>query len=195
MVILPPPRFRGPLFLPPTARRSSAGFTLVEIMIAIGIVAMVMAWGVPSVFRVLKKDSMRQAVSDVMEACSHARARAILQGVPMELVIRADDGLLTVQPAPQREEASAAADPQPVAGEPTVDVPSKPFDAHLPNNIGVELLDVNFRDMMQADEARVRFFPNGTCDEFTIVLRSDTGGVRKISLEIVTSLAEMEVIR
>ena len=38
--------------------------------------------------------------------------------------------------------------------------------------------------------ARVRFFPNGTCDEMTIVLHSpDNGEWHKIALEVTTSLA------
>jgi hypothetical protein len=39
----------------------------------------------------------------------------------------------------------------------------------------------------------VRFFPNGTCDEMTLVLRSDKNEWRTISLEVTTGLASVEV--
>jgi len=58
------------------------GFTLIEIMIVVGIAALVMATAVPFIQNTLRKDPLRQAVSDVTEACSHARARAIFSGTP-----------------------------------------------------------------------------------------------------------------
>ena len=57
------------------------------------------------------------------------------------------------------------------------------------------MLDVNLMDQMEAPEARVRFFPNGTCDEFTLVLRSEKGEMRKITLESTTGLWDVEVLR
>src|SRR5438067_789553 len=41
-------------------------------------------------------ESMRKAVTDVMEACSHARARAILDGVQTDLVIYPSAGRFEV---------------------------------------------------------------------------------------------------
>ena len=93
------------------ARARHAGFTLIEIMIVIGIIGIVLAMGAPPFVRMLQKDSLRQAVGDITEACSRARAAAILQGEATELVIRAADGQLTVAPAPDtRMEAGGAID-------------------------------------------------------------------------------------
>ena len=47
----------------------------------------------------------------------------------------------------------------------------------------------------QATEARVRFFSNGTSDELTLVLQSDKGEMRKITLEPMTGHAEVEILR
>jgi hypothetical protein len=41
----------------------------------------------------------------------------------------------------------------------------------------------------------VRFHPNSTSDEFTVVLRSDQEEWRKVSLEVTTALADMAVVR
>jgi hypothetical protein len=56
------------------------------------------------------------------------------------------------------------------------------------------LLDINklqheFRD---DDEATIRFFPDGTCDELSLVLVSDQNERREITLEITTGLASVE---
>jgi hypothetical protein len=167
-------------------------------MVALGIIALFLSWGVPSVMRHLRKDPFRQTISDLVEACSHARARAILTGQPMQLVIRAEDGAITVEPLPEQEGqpetgAGHAGPPKPRPERKGDVLP--PLNSHLADTVAVELLDVNFRDFMQQDEAQVRFFPNGTCDEFTVVLRSQDNVRAKISLDVVTSTAEVEDIR
>lgn len=167
-------------------RPSRGAFTLIEIMIVVGMIAIIMAWGLPSFVHTLQKDPMRQAVSDMMEGLSHARAQAILSGTPSEFVIRAEGGQLAVQ------QVGGVGSGQTVAG--TTGGHSG-FSARLSDDIAIEMLDVNFHDMMQAGEAHVRFHPNGTSDEFTIVLRSLAGEWRKISLEVTTGLADWEVIK
>src|SRR5438046_5050138 len=66
-------------------------FTLIELMVVVAIMAIVMTIAIPTIYQQLHPESMRKAVSDVMEACSHARARAILEGVQTDLVIRPGD--------------------------------------------------------------------------------------------------------
>jgi hypothetical protein len=56
------------------------------------------------------------------------------------------------------------------------------------------MLDINLLEYKDADEARVRFFPNGTSDEMTLVLH-DGDQYRKITLEVTTGLASVEVMR
>ncbi len=51
------------------------------------------------------------------------------------------------------------------------------------------MLDVNLSEYKDQETARVRFYPNGTCDEMTLILRSDKGEQRGIVLEITTGLA------
>lgn len=168
-------------------------FTLIELMLAISIAAIIMAIGLPGWVKALKKEGLRKAVSDVMEGCSHARAQAILKGVPMEFVIRAADGSISVQPAQLAHGAEAAATGN---AQSTAEGGSWAgnFTGHLSSDVGVKLLYVNFQDKMELPEARVRFFPNGTCDEFTVILFSPSGE-KKINTDIVTGLAEVDTIR
>ncbi|MGC8742887.1 MAG: pilus assembly FimT family protein [Verrucomicrobiia bacterium] len=145
---------------------SRSGFTLIEIMIVIAIMALVLAVGIPSIFRAAERDSFRATVNGIIEACSMTRAQAILTGQAQELVIRPLDGTIT---------APGMTDPVIIA-----------------KNAQIELLGVNFVELQTAEEARVKFYPNGTSDEFTIVLRSDKNDWRKISLEPITALADVE---
>src|SRR6266536_4867171 len=85
---------RGSAANPQSAIRNpqwTAAFTLLEIMVVMAIMGIVMAISIPTMYQQLHPESMRKAVSQVMEACAHARARAILGGVETDLVIHPAD--------------------------------------------------------------------------------------------------------
>ena len=171
----------------------SAGFTLIELMVVVSIALLVLGWGVPNLLRNIDKQGVNKAVFDLMEGCKQARAYAILTGNPSELVIRADDGQMTVRkamgPRLMRESGGEAVGVSP-AGKTSTDK-LKGFSEALEDDVAVELLDVNFIDQMQFSEGIVRFYPNGTSDEFTIVLRVDDDW-RKVSLDPITAIANMK---
>ncbi len=186
---------------PRAAQAVRPAFTLVELMVVIGIAAMIMAIGVPTAFRVIRKNILQQAISDITEACSEARAQAVLHGYPAELCIRPQDRTIEVRaqraPAPATDEPlDAPLMPPP----PQIETRSAPgasvFHARLADDLILEMVDVNFQELKDAEIARVRFFPNGTTDFFTIVLQwPRENKYRKISLDVITGLADLEVIR
>ena len=179
-------------------------------MVAVGIVAMFLTIAVPSLYRAVNEDSMRYASEKVMEVCRDARARAILDGKTMELRIRPADRTFSV--AATAEAASPAGAPggfgfdggslpgredyqwgDRMRGHPgsATGPVSPPFK--LGQSIAIEGLGVNGEDWTEDEEARVRFYPNGTCDAMSIVLHSLSDNERRnIYLEEVTGLAEME---
>ena len=154
------------------------GFTLVEMMIVIGLVGILAAFGIPSVVSSLNKEGMRKAVSDVIEGCSFARAAAVFSGQSAQLVINPKEKTFTITAG-----GGASADYK-------ID-----FKATLPDEIQIEILGVNFVELQDAEVARVQFHPNGTSDEFAMILRSDQQEVRKIELDVVTGLADWEFIK
>lgn len=173
-----------------------AGFTLIEIMVAIGIIAIIMAIGIPSIYRQMHKDSIRQAVADVMEACNQARGRAVLDGVVAELKIRPADRTITVVAgsAPGNSTGSSAIDTTEAAehrgGGATI------FSATISDHILIEFIGVNLiPDLQLADEVSCLFYPNGTSDELVVLLRSDLGEVRQITTEVVTGIPDVEMKR
>ena len=173
--------------------RSRHGFTLIEIMVVVGIAALVMATAVPFIWSTLKKDPMRQATSDVVEACSHARARAIFGGSPTELVFHPQARTMSIQTAPNAGPSATGGD----GGTAASKAPPPPggggdFSARIAEEVFIEELAVNFIPYKDAEEARVRFFPNGTSDEFTVILNYRGTQLRKISLDVITGLADVD---
>ncbi len=171
------------------------GFTLIETMIVVAIVAIAFAIGVPSFVQIVSKGPLRQALSDVMEALGQARAQAILRGVPVEFTLTGEGGI-EVLPLedPKRETQHSPLYVEEGDSTALNPPPKSAFSARLHRDIAVTLLEVNFRSRMEAPVARVRFFPNGTSDDFTLVLE-EGGQIKKISLDPITALADLETLR
>jgi prepilin-type N-terminal cleavage/methylation domain-containing protein len=142
-------------------------FTLIEIMIVVAIIGLIAAMGIPSLLQMLQKEGMRKAVSDVTELLGDARADAILKG---------QNTYVSFRPANNRLDSSIGK------------------SVTLPDGIAMEAIGINLMDFSQTEESRVRFFPNGTCDELTLVLHSGTDW-RKITLEFSTAIADAEPLK
>jgi prepilin-type N-terminal cleavage/methylation domain-containing protein len=174
---------------------TKAAFTLIELMVVIGIMAIILAMGIPSIIRLLRKEGMRKATADVVEICSKARARAILGGTPMDVVFYPLERRLEVGGA-----SGGGGAPQPEGeGGPVEERPALPSSsdssAVIPEDIIIEMLDINLSEYKDSEWARVRFYPNGTSDEMTVVLHSDRNEWRKITLELTTGLASVDDVR
>jgi Tfp pilus assembly protein FimT len=172
---------------------------MVEILIVIAILGLVLAIAAPQILPTYRREPLRRAANDVVEGLRAARAKAILEAAPVEFVLYGGaDGRMTVNRIVVPHENTAADRTGDAQGSEEESKPieaSAPgFEARLDGEVAVTLVEVNFKDQMKEEQARVRFFPNGTSDDFTVVLES-RAGVRKISLDAVTGLADLEVLR
>ena len=147
-------------------------FTLLEIMVVVAIIGMIFGAGVPTLYKALHKEGFRKTVSDIVDVCNSARARAILQGTMTEVVFH---------PYERTCEVSGGRVGGGMAHRAAVDEGTR-----------IEMLDVNLREYKDAELARVRFYPNGTSDEMTLILVSDRNEWIKISVEITTALASVD---
>jgi type II secretion system protein H len=200
LLLDPPPRACGG-GLSRASGRVHRGFTLIELMVVVAIMGIVMTIAIPTIYQQFHPESMRKAVSDVMEACSHARARAILNGTETDLVIRPAERQFTVsaafsRPAPEQNRLFSPdvagndwRTPPPAAGGASGE---GAFSVKLSEKIIIEGMGINGEDYTEDEVGHVRFYPNGTSDEFSIVLLSDKGERRNITLEVVTGLADVE---
>ncbi len=194
-----------------THRDRERGFTLIEIMIVVAIMAICLGIGVPSIFRAAKKDPLQQAVRDVIEACTNARSLAILHGEPFDFVIRARDGSLSVIKSPASPQSmtlgsgsdtgfsfgygsdgaahvAGVGSSSPAAAKPL-------FSARLHEDIIVEVLFVNLRDQMDAEESHIRFHPNSMCDELRIILNWRQQKRTMVTLDPITAIADMDIMQ
>jgi len=172
------------------APRTTSAFTLIEIMIVVAILAIVMTVAIPAFVSAQNRRPMRLATEGLMEACATARAQAILRGTLVELRIRPQDYTFEVAAAGAAGPSAGGARPDPKAGD-----GHGLFNLKLPEEIGIEELAVNFQLLKEAEAVAVRFQPNGTSDEFTVVIRSLHGELRKITLDPVTGRAHFDVLR
>jgi len=171
---------------PSGALRLARGFTLIEIMITVSIMAIFMAIGVPAMFRAMERNQLARAIKDTIEGCKTARDRAILQGVPHAFVLR-PDGQMQIEKLPMEQQITHGA-PGGSAGQGELAGPYSGFPRQLGEDVIIQLIDVNFINHMEMPAARARFFPNGISDEFTVVF-SWLGQQRSVTVDIVTGLA------
>jgi prepilin-type N-terminal cleavage/methylation domain-containing protein len=171
-------------------------FTLMEIMMVVGIIGLMMTIGVPAILRTTQQGPMRKAVNEVMEICSNARAQAILHGGTMTVVFHPQARQVALASAETASPAGDSTQSNVPAGNsnPSAVGASSLNSAQFADSIAIDMLDINLLEYKDSDEARVRFFPNGTSDEMTLVLHSGDE-YRKITLEVTTGLASVEVIR
>ena len=197
---------------------------MIEMTVVVAILGLVMTIGIPAIYRLVRREGLSSAVTSVVAVCMEARAQAILKGRMVELHISPHDGHFSVvipaEPTTrgsldqfnqfmqsgrfnQGQAAANSGAASPAAANDPRD-PSSMIGAHqtgtggsaqLPTNVLIEMLDVNFVECKDAPSARVRFYANGTSDEFTLVLHGDDGEWRKISLELVTALPEVGLLR
>lgn len=183
-----------------TYSRSQA-FTMVEIMVVIAILGLILTIGLPSAFRAVSRTPIQQAVYDITEACKQARAQAILNGLPATLVIYPQEKTFKVFSSFSQnhsEETNELA--QPITPDINSDISTNQlgpevFSAKLDDEIVLEMVDVNLREFKDEEIAKVRFFPNGTSDILTIIIQWREQEWRKISVDFVTAVASVEVIK
>ena len=177
-----------------------SAFTLIELMVVIGLIMIVMTIGIPRLIY-NNETPLGGSLSAVMDACAAARTKAILSGQTTKVVIDSETYSVTVGGAstnPKTEFESFNPDTNNL--DSLDDDPKQPvqtgssFSGKIHADVGVDFLAVNFKDMSEAERAEINFFPNGTSDEFAIGMRHITGdGVQRfVHLDSVTGLAYLK---
>jgi len=157
-------------------------------MVVVGIMAMVMLMSIPFVRGTMHREALAQSMRDLEEVCGSARRKAILQGSMAEIVFHPRERTFQVvgaSPGPGNAEPASsdtATAPASHSGE----------SGRIPDNLIIDMLDVNLSEYKDSEEARVRFYPNGTSDELTVIIHSEKQEYFKMALEATTGLPTWE---
>jgi prepilin-type N-terminal cleavage/methylation domain-containing protein len=149
--------------------RAGRGFTLIEIMMVVAIVGLTLTMGFPAFLRAMRREGMSKAEFDLVKACTEARRAAIMNNERTDLVLHPLDGAF--------------------------EVPGAFPLTKLPGDVTIDIIGVNFIECKDWEQASVHFFPNGTSDEFTILLRSGGGRVTELDLDTIAALPVLKTIR
>lgn len=167
----------------------SHAFTLVELLVAIAIGLIILGLAVP-VLREVRRPPITQATKDFLDACQHARSRAIMEGRATQIAIRNAGRELTVEEAPEGV-LGAANGVSPISFKDAAYPGTPPsFSREFPEEILYERIDVNTISFLQSAATAVRFFPNGTSDQFTAVMTWRRSEPRLLTIDMMTGLAE-----
>ena len=175
-----------------------SAFTLIELMVVMGLMMIIIAIGVP---RMVKgnRTPLGESLNVVMEACAAARRQAILSGSTSRVTIRgAEEGtgfIISAGSGGGRPKVASIEDVD-TGSEGSADEAPKPSVAagvsgRIHDEVAIHFISVNFSDPMDEDQVEVKFYSNGTSDEFTIGMRHEYGDtvLRFVQLDSVTGLA------
>ena len=175
-------------------RQTTGGLTLIEMMVVVTIIGLTLAMAIPAL-REVRRSPIAQATKDFLDACREARSRAILRDQPMQLVIRDGGGELAVESAPDGVMGATN------GVSAIVFDPSFPTEGvrphwvrHLHDDVAFRENFVNGRNFLDANATAVRFYPNGTCDQFEAKIQWLRRESRRLSLEVLTGLPTVEDI-
>jgi hypothetical protein len=178
------------------SRTPLLAFTIVELLVAIAIGMIILGLSVP-VLREIRRPPLTQATKDFLDACAHARMKAIMERLPMQVVIRDGGAEIVVEIAPDgvlgatNGVSSIPWDEGGSEGHPAGSFVRRIEDL----DVAFESVVVNLRNFQDAPAAAIRFHPNGTADQFEGILSWRRTEKRRLTVEVLTGIASAEAFR
>ena len=134
-----------------SGRRHSGGFTLLELMVAFGVAALLVALSIPAVGKLYQSMQYRQAVGEIKGALESARYQALMSGAAVDVLVQPESRELRVADGRIK---------------------------HLPERVSVSLMSAA-QLQPDADTGVIRFYPDGSSSGGSIsLMRDEVAGVR-----------------
>jgi prepilin-type N-terminal cleavage/methylation domain-containing protein len=186
----------------PRRRGSCSGFTFVEMLLVIIIIAVVTAVSVPTFVKSMRGNRRRMATRTVIAAGRYARSMAVLHQRPMTLTFDLEAGALTVggaPPAPKPgedvEDEGAEEDISPLDGPPVSETEERPGAAvgvkdsltRILDEITIEYVETSDGERYLEGSCAVVYQSNGRCIPYEIRLVDSTGVGMVIKVDALAS--------
>ena len=154
-----------------------AGFTLIELSIAVFIIAIIMAVSVPNFVRSYNSSLLSAMGRTLVTTCEFARLNAVLHQRKIVLHVDLDQQVMWLT---QGEMTGATNNVE------SLDQSLKTIE--VPSRLGLVSAQVADQPSQQKGEAEATFYPNGTCDGFTVTFRgAEKGSGLAVVVDPVTS--------
>jgi prepilin-type N-terminal cleavage/methylation domain-containing protein len=155
-----------------------SGFTLIELSIALFIIAIIAAVSVPSFIRSYNASLIDAMGRSVITSCQFARLNAVLHQQKVEFYVDLDRQVMWVTQTETNEADGADSSAEVLK---TIEIPSR---------VGLVSAQVRDEPLQQKGQVAATFYPNGTCDAFTVTFRgTEKGSGLAIVVDPVTSRA------
>ncbi len=160
---------------PTRAKRESAGFTLVELMVVVFITATMLAVAIPSFVRSHNASQLNAATRSLVTLTQLARLNAALTQKEVTLAINLDRQSLVVSGS-----SSGAAIKR----------------ISLPRQVRLQSAEIPDEPALTEGEVTIPFYPNGTCGGVTLRLQgSEVGEAVLVVIDSVTARAKLYEVK
>ena len=161
-------------------------FTLVEIMVVMAIIAIMIGISVPAFYSFLKKAPLERAIADVEGLCRQARAEAIVNQRPMDVVLNDFDDTVALIIAPR-----VVVKPDDVTGvETRTTEEAREIDRV---DLGADLQIIEPELEETSVDVIIRIYPNGTAEPLELLVWSSEGAYR-LTLDPVTGNTKVKSV-
>ncbi len=166
-------------------RHARAGFSLIELSIVLFILAIIMAVSMPSFIRSYNAATLNATGRSVITSCQLAKLNAVLHQQKVAFYIDMDKRTISLTQFAGTNDADDAESSGVVLK--TIEIPSR---------VGVASVQIGDATAEQRGVAEATFYPNGTCDAFTVTLYgAEKGSGLAIMVDPVTCRGEPWVVK
>ncbi len=172
------------------------GFTFLEIMLVIVIVAILSAVVIPNMAKSIKGNRLRSASRTVISSGKYARSLAVMRQKEMVLTFDLDENRVLTHGFSMGGGEEAVGDefvdgdslPAPdvfIEGEeaaPAIQFAPSELERDL-DKVSVELVRLGDGSEISAGECHVLYYPNGRCDAYEVLLRDKSGLAMHIQVD------------
>ncbi len=150
-------------------RDGDRGFTLLELLMAVLVLALVLAVSYPSLSRGSSSIRLRTTGRDVLNTLRYAREKAVTEQTGMRVTIDREKQTLIL----------------------TDDLGDGRRSYALPADVKIHRISLGSEEVLEGPAA-IRFLPNGSSERVELLLRSDGGSMLRIVSDPITGGARIE---